>query len=281
MNFAELFKDTKRPAEDGRCEYSKPPNTETLDLEEGDVDKVKDLWEFCLLGCFARRFPRLKAIHNLVDTWNTKCTVRSHFNGWVVFQFESLEEMERVLVEGPYFVFGRTLLLRSIPENLCFRDEDYSVVPVWVHLQSLPLQCWNTRVIRKIASKVGKPICVDNFTMQRKRISYARVLVEIDTSVAPNDSFEVRLPCGTVYTQYINFKNLPKFCKHCYYFGHYIGNCKHLHKQGETEQPIVHGEKKDDDNNKDYSAEHQSSTPKTLDSNALSPKNRDVPLSKN
>lgn len=139
MNFAELFKDAKQPAEDGRCEYSKPPNTKTLDLEDEDVDKVKDLWGFCLLGCFAGCFPGLKAIHNLVDSWKTKCTVLPHFNGWVVFQFESLEEMERVLAKGPYFVFGCTLLVRSIPENLCFRDEDYSVVPVWVQLQSIPL----------------------------------------------------------------------------------------------------------------------------------------------
>lgn len=77
--------------------------------------------------------------------------------------------MEKVLVEGPYFIYGRTLFLRTIPENFCFQDEDYSVVPVWLQLHSLPLQCWNTRAISQIASKTCKPLCLDTNTQQRKK----------------------------------------------------------------------------------------------------------------
>lgn len=64
--------------------------------------------------------------------------------------------------------------------------------------------------------------------MERKRISYARVLIEIDTSTNPIESFEVKLPSGTVYTQYIYYENLPKFCSHYYMFGHLKEKCRHL-----------------------------------------------------
>lgn len=238
------------------------------------MDKIKDLWRYCLLGWFAGRFPGLKALQNLVDSWKTRCSILPHFNGWVVFQFESSEEIDKVLAQGPYFVFGRTLLLRSIPENIYFRDEDYSVVPVWLQLQSLPLQCWNTRAISKIASKVCKPLCVDNFTIQRKRISYARVLVDIDTSETPKETIEVRLPCGTVYNQYIYYENLPKFCKHGYYFGHYVGNCKHLHKHMETEQTEDPAKKTNDDGKND---ENHVSNPTDNNTN-MATQNTDVLL---
>lgn len=47
-------------------------------------------------------------------------------------------------------------------------------------------------------------------------ISYARVLAEVDISVKPLEYFEVKLPSGTVYTQYVYYKNMPKFYKNCY-----------------------------------------------------------------
>lgn len=130
-----------------------------------------------------------------------------HCLGWVIIQFEKAEERDKVLSGGPYFIYGKTLFLRTIHVNFCFKDEDYSLVPIWVQLQSLSLQCWNTRAISRIASKIRKPICLENFTQERKMISYARVLVEIDTYVKPLESFDVRLSSGTIYTQYVYYEN--------------------------------------------------------------------------
>lgn len=141
VGFVNLFKDAKKPAPKGLCFYLKPKEMGILDVEPADVDLVKDIWVFCLLGCFVRRFLGLKAIQNLVDSWNIKCIILPHFNGWIIFQFNNGEDMEKVLARGPYFIFSITLLLRTILERFCFQIEDYSVVLVWVQLHSLPLQC--------------------------------------------------------------------------------------------------------------------------------------------
>lgn len=90
------------------------------------------------------------------------------------------------------------------------------------------------RVISRIALKLGKPLCLDNITHERKRISYARVLVEVDTSTVLIESFDVRLPFGTMYTQYVSYENLPKFCKHCFMFGLYMDKCKFFMKEDDT-----------------------------------------------
>lgn len=108
-----------------------------------------------------------------------------------------------------------------------------------MQLHSLPLQCWNKRAISRIASKLGKPLCLDNTTQERRRISYARVLIEIDTSSKPIEEFEVKLPSGTTYTQYVSYENLPKFCTHCFIFGHYLDNCK-LCSKAHVEKDSTH-----------------------------------------
>nr|TKS02381.1 hypothetical protein D5086_0000163680 [Populus alba] len=55
-----------------------------------------------------------------------------------------------------------------------------SRVPVWIKFPSLPLCCWSPVCLSKIASVIGKPIQCDQFTSNLARMSYARVLVEID-----------------------------------------------------------------------------------------------------
>lgn len=145
----------------------------------------------------------------------------------------------------PENFYGRTLLLHTIPENFCFLDEDYNIVLVWVQIHSLPLQCWNTHANSRIASKLGKPICIDNITNERKHISYAGVLVEIDSSTVPIESFEVRLPSGIQYTQYVSYEHLPKFCSHCYFFGHLKEKCKRLAKMHDIEKAPDAGETED------------------------------------
>lgn len=228
INFAELFKKQNPCPKDGSCQYLKPNEDSILVIEEEDTYRVEDMCRHCLLGFFAGRFPVLKAVRSLVDKWNSECEILPHQSGWVIFKFQDKAKLERVLAGGPYFIYGRTLLLHSIPENFCFQEEDYSIVPSWVQLHNLPLQCWNMRAISRIASKLGKPLCVDSITLERKRIYYARVLIEMDTAVKPLEEFEVKLPSGVVYTQYVLYENFPKFCNHFFMFGNLKENCRHL-----------------------------------------------------
>lgn len=234
VSFIDLFKDNRRPLEACKCSFVSPSDSDSVEIPKSEVANIKDIWGYCLLGCFVGRFPGLKALQSLVDSWKVKCSIMAHYNGWILFQFKHEDELNKVLAEGPYFVFGRSLLLRTPPENFCFLEEDFSIVPVWVQLHNLPLQCWTIKAISTIASKLGKPLCTDRITQERKRISYARVLVELDASKSPCEQFEVTLPSGITYTQYVEYENMPKYCKYCHMFNHFESSCK-FKKQDETD----------------------------------------------
>lgn len=65
VGFADLFKGSKSNGKDSSCTYIEPKNMDILEVESEDVDPIQALWGHCLLGCFAGRFPGLKAINNL------------------------------------------------------------------------------------------------------------------------------------------------------------------------------------------------------------------------
>lgn len=87
--FADLFKEKSTSQGVGSCHYIKPTEDDILETVDTDINKVIGLLGHCLLGCFAGRFPGLKAVRNLVDKWKTECEILPHQSGWVIFQFQN------------------------------------------------------------------------------------------------------------------------------------------------------------------------------------------------
>ena len=191
-----------------------------VQLEEEDVDLVDEAWGLCLVGLFAGKFPGMGAVRNLREGWKVDCSHWIHRSGWIVFKFQSEEDRWKVLNGGPYFAYGRNLMLKIMPRCFRFGSEDLATVPVWIQLPDLPLDCWNARALSKIVSKVGKPISTDMMTRTKERISFARVLVEVDASKELITVVEVVLPTGVVYDQMVVFEVAPNYCKKCKAFGH-------------------------------------------------------------
>ena len=76
-----------------------------------------------------------------------------------------------------------------------------------------------------MVSRVGKPISSDKMTLTKERLSFARVLVEVDASTEIVSDVEIRLPTGVVYHQLVTPEFIPKFCIKCKTFGHLDGAC--------------------------------------------------------
>ncbi|KAJ6878451.1 hypothetical protein NC651_031022 [Populus alba x Populus x berolinensis] len=64
-----------------------------------------------------------------------------------------------------------------------------------------------------------------NLTCNMLRISYARVLVELDLRVDLKSSIAINLPNGTTLNQPVIYETLPRFCTLCKVLGHKTGAC--------------------------------------------------------
>ncbi|KAK4413653.1 hypothetical protein Salat_2778100 [Sesamum alatum] len=67
---------------------------------------------------------------------------------------------------------------------------------------------------------------MDSFTIKMKRISYARILVEVDASKTLVDQVEFMLPNGVTRKQPVVYEFTPKFCTECNRFGHLKDSCQ-------------------------------------------------------
>jgi len=139
-----------------------------------------------------------------------------------------------VLCGGSYLVYGRPLILRPMSEYFDFSSSEMSQVLVWIKFPNLPLKCWTPRCLSKLASVLGKPLQCDKLTATKERVSYARVLVEVDLLADLRSSINVTLPNGNPLIQRVIYETLPKFCKHCKVLGHSTGACSKGKEEART-----------------------------------------------
>ncbi|KAJ6888330.1 hypothetical protein NC652_029395 [Populus alba x Populus x berolinensis] len=201
-------------------------SVEEISHPDEDLDSNCDLWKSCVVGYVDGKFPGYKALHDIVtNTWQCEASLTFHDSGWLVYKFNSVDDKLAVLASGPYLVYGRPLILKAMPEYFNFSYEEMTRVPVWVKFPNLPLKCWSSECLSKISSVIGKPIQCDQLTSTMSRISYARVLVELDLLDDLIHSVDIILPNGTSLTQTVIYETLSRFCRHCKLLGHAIGVC--------------------------------------------------------
>lgn len=71
--------------------------------------------------------------------------------------------------------------------NFDFNKEFPTTIPLWVKFPKLPMSCWGKGSLSRIASVIGVPIYADECTAKQTRISYARMLIEVNiTQLLPD-----------------------------------------------------------------------------------------------
>ena len=75
--------------------------------------------------------------------------------GVFLFDFTDLESRNKIL-ENNWTFRGYPLVLKPWSPDL-----DLQKVPIWIQFPNLPLSYWSSKVLGKIASRIGKPLATD------------------------------------------------------------------------------------------------------------------------
>ncbi|XP_073026892.1 uncharacterized protein [Primulina eburnea] len=193
-SYASLFKNNRMANAEYKLDYV-DTGSDMLEFGLDDIDSIEKTYGICLLGYVISGKPPTAALFDLVRRWG-----------------------------GSYMVFGYHLFLKEMPRCFRFREEDMKSLPSWVQIHGLPPDCWNYAILSKIASKVGKPVHMDMLTHGRKRVKYARVLVELEADKAKINDLKVRLPFGIVDVT-LEYELDIKFCETCHRAGHISTTC--------------------------------------------------------
>ncbi|KAG5580707.1 hypothetical protein H5410_051334 [Solanum commersonii] len=87
--------------------------------------------------------------------------------------------------------------------------------------------------LSRISSGLGEPLYADECTMKVDRISYARVLIEMDVARELPKKLKVEDPNGRMFEQAVQYEWVPKYCTKCMQVGH---KC-HV-KEGDRTAPL-------------------------------------------
>ncbi|XP_074301316.1 uncharacterized protein LOC141632694 [Silene latifolia] len=192
-NWASIVNNTKQQGMDlFLCEHIK--DSDTVDLEESDFADELKLWENTLMGHIVGSKPSLAVVQRFVlKYWGkfAKPVVQYFRKGWFSFRFSNSEEMNAVLKNGPWKIGSNSLVLKHWSPMFSCEMETISKVPVWVLFPGLDPFLWSDVVLSKIASKLGRPLFADPATTTKAKLSFARVLIEIDVSKPLFDTFSL------------------------------------------------------------------------------------------
>ncbi|XP_021847403.1 uncharacterized protein [Spinacia oleracea] len=145
-----------------------------------------------------------------------------HDDGYFVIKFNSLAERDEILCKGPYTFFNKPVIIKPWTAAFNFYEEVLKVIPLWVKLSNLPLNCWSCDSLSRIASLLGVPVCADDCTTRQQRVSFARLLVEMDVTANLPDHVWIEDVNGNEFKQQVVYDWKPSYCKKCQMPGH---NC--------------------------------------------------------
>ncbi|XP_020701299.1 uncharacterized protein LOC110113178 [Dendrobium catenatum] len=131
---------------------------------------------------------------------------------------------DTVWSRGVWFLLGKPFVLQKWHPKFIPKKEEFSSVPIWVKIHDLPLACWNSEGISRIASKISVSVAADKLTEQKFRLTYARICVLVDNKATYPEEIQVSLD-GDVVSLKVQYEWRPLPCEYCKSLMHFSASC--------------------------------------------------------
>ena len=228
--WADLLKQNNIP--NFQLEYIRPESIDNIvDIPDCVIsDGVRD-WDTTLVGYFlGRKLPYTLVSNSAHRMWDKfgLYEILATDTGYFFFKFNDKSQSEAILEGGPWHFAGQPIIMKSWSPGLTLSKESQNTVPVWVNFFYLPMELWGPEGLSRVASAIGKPLQVDRMTATKRRISYARVCIEMSAENDPIDELTVQFNNPKTGKREavnvrIQYQWTPVRCVKCKTFGH---NCE-------------------------------------------------------
>lgn len=120
----------------------------------------------------------------MVKTWNFIQLPNLFYNDecYFILRFKSFEDKDTILMNMPYTIRSMPIMLMEWMSEFNLKQVLLCILPIWVKLPQLPLHLWGSKSLTKIGSTLGTPLVTNECTANKFRVSYVRILVEVDVT---------------------------------------------------------------------------------------------------
>lgn len=162
---------------------------QVVELEQTEVEKELQKRKSSLIAYFIGEIPGYKMMQRYVmQFWTSvkQLDLYLHDMGYYIIRFHSMSDMQEIFYNGSYIINNKPIILKPWTSEFNLEKEFPTSIPLWVKFRNLPMSCWSKDSLSRIASAVGKPIYANECTTNRTRISFIRMLIEVNiTSSLP------------------------------------------------------------------------------------------------
>ncbi|XP_017642485.1 uncharacterized protein LOC108483539 [Gossypium arboreum] len=188
-------------------------------------DKGIQQWKYSLVGQSIGNDPNFGATQKIINTlWYKYGEISVHLagNSLYIFQFSSSVACGWVLEHGPWHIQNKPLILRLWESNLKKLEFSLDYMAACIHLSGVPLELYTRLGLSYIASAIGNPLYMDRITADRMRLSYAKLCIEVSTTVVIPRFVNVELLDGSIVSIVVSVPWLPTHCTDCYSFDYSV-----------------------------------------------------------
>ncbi|XP_009758696.1 uncharacterized protein [Nicotiana sylvestris] len=194
-----------------------------VNLDKLEVENETEKWKNALIVYVIGERPGYNQMHRYIaQHWNNVAEpdLFLHEDGYYIVKFLRLSDLREILYGEPYTINSKPVILKQWSPKFDFNAEFFTEILLWVKFPKLLMNCWGINSLSKMASTLGNPLFVDQCTTKKTRLSYTRILIEVNVTKKFPTEITVDDPSGRQFQQPIEFEWKPEFCSECLKIGH-------------------------------------------------------------
>ncbi|KAJ4844588.1 hypothetical protein Tsubulata_038190 [Turnera subulata] len=227
----EAMPDAKQEDSDGFLSEESDPEDEdeedpfcpTIRLSSTDKKRIYQRWKNSLIIKLLGKKVGYHFLHRtLMNQWKPRGEIimADMGNDFYLLQFNTKQDYNRVLYDGPWIVADHVLTVRKWQPRFDPDEATIDRAVIWVQIPKLYREYYDQSILFRVAKRVGRPIKVDEVTLKATRVKYARVCVEVDLTKPSLSKFHMhRRVLKLVY------EGLDSICFMCGHYGHGVDSC--------------------------------------------------------
>ncbi|XP_056695788.1 uncharacterized protein [Spinacia oleracea] len=198
-----------------------------VEIELEDIQEEVEFWMSAVVCYVVGANPPINVMEGFIRR------IWKHLNvdkvvmvkrGVFIVRFLTMDSRDKVL-DGHYFFDNKPLIMKPWNSDMDMDKEEVKSVPIWVQLK-LGFKYWGERALFKIISQIGKPIKRDQATLNRDKLQFARVMVDVPLSKELPDCISFRDENGLMVNVGLYYEWRPTLFSKCKMIGHLQEECR-------------------------------------------------------
>lgn len=192
----------------------------TVEIPDEIIENAMPLWEDFVVGKFLDLAPHIAKVHKALNKiWkygdeSTKVDVYEVNATTMRFKVSNPKAREKIIRRGMWNIAGVPMVVTKWTPTVESEKQEDDAIPMWVHLEKVPLHMYSWEGLSFVTSPVGFPVKLHQETVACTNLEEAKVFVKVDTSkVLPKEITFTKE--GKQFTVKYYYPWLPTRCNMC------------------------------------------------------------------